>query len=72
MLSELFAEDEKKSILTFSDKFTSDEYSHRMPMTKMDFNNIKNKALSETESMNIPDYQYEPSEFNSFESCIGN
>ncbi len=72
MLSELFAEDEKKSILTFSDKFTSDEYSHRMPMTKMDFNNIKKKALSETESMNIPDYQYVPSEFNSFESCIGN
>lgn len=70
MLNELFAEDEKKSILTFTDKYTSDEYSQRMPMTKSDFQNIRNKALSEINNMNIPDYQYIPSDFNSFESCL--
>ena len=70
MLLELFADDEKKSVLSFTDKFTSDEYSQRMPMTKTDFQNIRNKALSEINNMNIPDYQYTPSDFNSFESCL--
>ena len=71
MLLDLFAEDEKKSVLSFTDKFTSDEYSQRMPMTKADFQNIKNKVLSEIKDMNIPDYQYIPTVFNSFESCLG-
>lgn len=71
MLLDLFAEDEKKGVLSFTDKFTSDEYNQRMPMTKADFQNIKNKALSEIKDMNIPDYQYIPTVFNSFESCLG-
>lgn len=69
LLIELFAEDENK-ILFFTDKFTSDEYNQRMPMTKSDFQNIRNKALREINNMNIPDYQNTPSDFNSFESCL--
>lgn len=71
LLNDLFAEDEKKSTLYFYDRYTSDdENPQKMPITKEEFLDIKNRALNDIKHQNIPDYQYKSCEFNSFGSCL--